>query len=102
MVKIWTEQGRIHVGGIIINHHFKKVQRALEEMAGEESRMVVDLGELEFIDETGVSQLMGMIDRFNDRGIQVELINARDKVLARFLQVGARLWLDKQLFSKVG
>ncbi len=102
LVKIWRDRNFLRVGGIVVNHHFKKLQKVLEDTAREEGRIVLDLRELEFIDEPGVCQLFSFIDQLSQRGIRVEVINAQDKVLSKFLAVGARLWLDEQLFSKVG
>ncbi|MGB9802357.1 MAG: STAS domain-containing protein [Desulfofundulus sp.] len=102
MVKILRDGNSLCVSGIVVNHHFKKLQREVEEVAREEGYIVLDLRELEFIDEPGVCQLFRFIDQFSQRGIQVELVNAQDKVLSKFLAVGARLWLNEQLFTKVG
>ncbi|SHF62297.1 Anti-anti-sigma regulatory factor (antagonist of anti-sigma factor) [Desulfofundulus australicus DSM 11792] len=102
LVKIWRDGNSLRVSGIVVNHHFKKLQRVLEDMAREEGHIVLDLRELEFIDEPGVCQLFSFIDQLSQRGIRVEPINAQDKVLTKFLVVGLRLWLDEQIFTKVG
>ncbi|MCS5695893.1 STAS domain-containing protein [Desulfofundulus thermocisternus] len=102
MVNIWRDGNYLGVSGIVVSHHFKKLQRILEDVAREEGHIVLDLRELEFIDEPGVCQLFSFIDQLSQRGIRVELINAQDKVLSKFLVVGLRLWLDERIFTKVG
>ncbi|OAT81369.1 STAS domain-containing protein [Desulfotomaculum copahuensis] len=102
MVKIWQNDDHIFIGGIIVNHHFKKVRTALEKACRENSRLVIDLAELEYIDRAGAIELFELLSEMQNSGRRIELSNVRERVLFSFLQLSAELFVKAELFSKAG
>jgi anti-anti-sigma factor len=62
------------------------LERALEE---EEGHVLVDFSKINFIDSTGIGELVGYLGRFGDRRRKLILINPSDRI-RRLLEV-ARL-----------
>jgi len=88
VVKVKKQGNILFVKGIVMNHHFEKVLKSLEDVARENKTIVIDLGELELIDEYGAEQLFRISNELQRCGYRIELFNAQEKVLTRLLKAG--------------
>ncbi|WP_066634881.1 STAS domain-containing protein [Desulfolucanica intricata] len=102
MVTVLQHNGEVVVKGIIINHHFGILKEYLEEYVKTNKHIKLNLKELEFIDENGAMELMTLAGKMKQQGINFEITSISDKVMNKFIQLGAKIWLGKNLFSKVG
>ena len=75
-------QGPIHVGESV-----GKFYETLSEMMNEGIRVVfLDFSEVNYIDSTGIGELVGFLDKFQKEKGRIALINPQDRVL-QLLQI---------------
>ena len=102
MVKVLQIDDEVVVKGIIINHHFRTLRDFLEDYALRNDRIILNLKDLELIDESGAKELMALASRLIRNGKDFAITKISDKVMNKFIQLGAKVWLRKNLLSKVG
>ncbi|ACV61982.1 hypothetical protein Dtox_1096 [Desulfofarcimen acetoxidans DSM 771] len=102
MVKVTEENEEVVVKGIIINHHFRTLRDFLENYSMTHNRIILNLKDLELIDDNGAKELMALAGNLIKKGKHFAITKMSDKVMSKFYQLGAKVWLSKNLLSKVG
>lgn len=102
MVKVLQTNGEVVVKGIIINHHFRTLRVFLEDYAQQNDRIILNLRDLELIDDNGAKELMVIASKLIRNGKDFVITKISDKVMNKFIQLGAKVWLKKSMLSRVG
>jgi len=90
-VESWIDAGRavVVVSGDLDTHTAPRLRAEFEELASPARyRLVVDLRDLTFLDETGVGVLLGAARRAVSYGGRMVLIAPRDNVACKLQRMG--------------
>ena len=68
-------------GPIILGESARQFSEVMAEILGEESRgVIVDLTHINYVDSTGLGELVGYLQRFNDAGRALALLNPHERI----------------------
>ena len=81
-------------GPIILGESARQFNEAMTALLAEEGRgVIIDMSHINYVDSTGLGELVGTMQRFNEKGRDMALVNPHKRVMSLLELTG----LDREL-----